>query len=118
MIGLQSLHNLQVLDLSFNELTSIEALSGLQIQELNLKGNKIIDLTGLHELPRLRSLDVCSNQVADLTPLSKCLELSYLDIAENKVESVEDFFVLKTCTNLRKLLALRNKASQVLSYRY
>ena len=117
MEGLIHLRNLQVLDLSFNNLSTILPLAGLQIQELNLKGNEISDLSGLEELPRLRSLDICCNKVVDLTPLSKCVELSYLDIAENSVANVEDFFVLKTCTNLRKMLALRNRASETPSYR-
>lgn len=118
MEGLMPLRNLQVLDLSFNDLSSVGHFNGLQIQELNLRGNSICDLNGIEELPRLRSLDIRSNQVSDLTPLSKCVELSYLDIGDNKIKTLEDFFVLKTCSNLRKLLALQNVASEALSYRF
>jgi hypothetical protein len=117
MEGLMPLRNLQVLDLSYNSLASILPLAGLQIQELNLEGNEIKDLTGLEVLPRLRSLNVCDNLVTDLEPLSLCAELSYLDVSGNKITQMETFFVLKSCVNLRKLLGLRNRASDKLTYR-
>lgn len=117
MEGIGPLKNLQVLDLSHNKLTEISDLSGLYIQELSLKGNSLAVLTGLEELPRLRSLDISENHVNSLDPLSKCIELSYLDSYGNDIAKIEDFFVLKSCLNLRKLLGLRNRASEIPSYR-
>lgn len=112
-----SLKHLQVLDISHNRLASLVPLKGLIIQELSISGNNITDLSGVEFLSNLASLDASENKIESLLPLQECKQLTFLNVSKNEVQKMSDFFVLKSCPCLRKLLALNNPASDVQSYR-
>lgn len=73
---------LQVLDLSYNEIShtmGVESLKNLQI--LNLRGNKLAELGGIAQLSSLRQLDVRENHLPgldSLKPLAQATKLQYL----------------------------------------
>ena len=77
-----------MLDLSNNNLTEIDGLQGLLIIELNLEGNKIRNLTGLAENPRLSVLNVSNNRISSLAPLTSCLQLHNLNVSGNEIQYI------------------------------
>lgn len=111
---------LQVLDLSYNKLTRIEGLSGLPIQELNLKGNNLTDLAGLGigNLPRLTALNVAENAIKTLKPLEDCKNLDYLDVCNNKIEFIRQVEFLQNLPFLQILYFEGNQGSLKKFYRY
>lgn len=74
--------------LSHNNLTEIDGLQGLLIIELNLEGNKISNLTGLTDCPRLTVLNVANNRISSLAPLTSCLQLHNLNVSGNQIEHI------------------------------
>ena len=76
------------MDLSRNNLTEIDGLQGLLIIELNLEGNKIRNLTGLADNPRLSILNVANNRISSLAPLASCSQLHKLDVSENEIQHI------------------------------
>src|SRR5690606_5662162 len=84
LTGLEYAQNLRVLDLSGNDLTDIDALSGLTaLRELYLEDNAISDLGPLSFLRDLRILDLAGNLVTDLRPLANLSLLTELNLSEN-----------------------------------
>ena len=117
--GLSNLSNLKVLDLSYNNLCAIEGLRGLMIQELNLRGNRIEDLSalGAEELPRLTVLDLAENRIKTLKPLRACDHLSFLDVRDNKLEAIRQVEFLKDLKSLEVLYFIGNPAARKPHYR-
>ena len=76
------------MDLSHNNLTEIDGLQGLLIIELNLEGNKIRNLTGLADNPRLSILNVANNLISSLAPLTSCSQLHKLNVSENEIQHI------------------------------
>lgn len=76
------------MDLSHNNLTEIDGLQGLLIIELNLEGNKIRNLTGLADNPRLSILNVANNHISSLAPLTSCSQLHKLNVSENEIQHI------------------------------
>jgi hypothetical protein len=117
--GLKTLVNLKVLDLSYNKIRQIEGLSGLNIQELNLRGNLITDVSGLgvSELPHLTALDVAENKIKSLKPLEACDNLLYLDVRDNRLDAIRQVEFLKELKYLEVLYFLGNPGSKKPFYR-
>ena len=92
-----------MLDLSFNNISSIEGLDNLPIQELNLKGNNIRALDGLMNLPYLSCLDVSHNYISTLAPLEQCSQLHYLNISSNRIKYIRQVEFLSEHKWLRSL---------------
>lgn len=107
----------QVLDLSYNKLTRIEALEGLLLNDLNLEGNHITSLKGLSDNPRLSILNVANNRIASLAPLALCLELCNLNVSRNRVKNVRQVEFLKGLQWLNHLTLSDNSCCQKISYR-
>ena len=82
-----------------------ELLPGLlelsALQELDLSGNAITDLTPLARLTGLERLDLSENAIADLSPLSGLTSLRWLDVGENPY--VADLSPLADLTGLTEL---------------
>lgn len=78
----------QVLDLSYNNISKIEGLDNLPIRELKLRGNRITELHGLDKLPNLSQLDVAENLIISLSQLSLCGNLTHLDVSNNRIEYI------------------------------
>lgn len=62
---------LQVLDLSYNQITSTSGIEFLKcLKILNLRGNKLTKLDGISALPELEQLDVRENQLQAMDSLA------------------------------------------------
>ena len=88
--ALSGLRDLRRLDLSRNyEISSISALSGLtQLHYLNLHINDIDRISALSEMTDLTYLDLHGNDIVDISALSKLDKLEHLALNENKVRDI------------------------------
>ena len=87
LTGLEHAVNLEVFNLSKNQISNISPLSGLaSLEWLNLYGNQISDLSPLSDLTNLEWLHLHGNQIPDLSPLSGLTNLEYLDIRFNYID--------------------------------
>ncbi|MFK7903613.1 MAG: COR domain-containing protein, partial [Chitinophagales bacterium] len=67
---IQSLTQLQSVDLSSNNIADISAIQSLtQLQSVYLSDNNIADISALQSLTQLQSLDLSSNKIVSLKPL-------------------------------------------------
>ena len=109
-----------MLDLSYNRITHIEGLSGLLIQELNLRGNSISDISGLgiNDLPRLSVLDLAENRIMTVVAFKECKNLEFLDLRDNKISILRQVEYLKDLEYLQVLYLLGNIGSRKNFYRY
>ena len=73
--------------MSFNNIEHIEGFDALPLTHLNLRGNKIISLNGLQNLPNLIGLDISDNQVTELNFLRNLTTLMQLNAANNLIGS-------------------------------
>ncbi|POM59327.1 Protein phosphatase 1 regulatory subunit 7 [Phytophthora palmivora] len=125
--GLDALSNLEHLNLTGNQLTSVGNLSHLtKLEELNLSENKLTTLQGILP-PKLAVLHVNGNQLTDfqglLTPLEKlnelyardniikdiellparCPQLESVDLSNNQIDSSIQITVLAKCKSLQDI---------------
>jgi len=91
--GLQAQGNLQLLDLSENDISCVEGVGNLkQLTTLLLGNNKLTtagDLSQLEELTSLTTLDLSNNRISDPGALDiiKRLPLAYLRLSGNPIVS-------------------------------
>lgn len=69
----QHLYNLVHLDLSYNKLSSLEGVHTKlgNIKTLNLAGNLLESLSGLHKLYSLVNLDLSNNRIEQVSQVPK-----------------------------------------------
>ena len=72
---------------------------------LDLGGSRIKDLTLLHEVPMLKSLNLNWNHLSDLTPLAKMTHLTVLELGYN---ALTDLSPLAGIESLRSLSLFQN----------
>ena len=70
------------------------------LQELNLAGTKINDLTPLSALPNLEKLNLESTGITNLNPLINLLNLTNLDISATKIVDITPLSALKKLKSL------------------
>jgi internalin A len=85
--GLEHCSNLKVLRLHDTvEITDISPLSGLiNLETLDLRGNRITDISPLSGLANLRYLDLSNNRIKDISPLSGLKNLRDLYLFDNRI---------------------------------
>ena len=84
---LRSLHKLA---LSYNRISDITPLQGLEkLKFLFLSHNEIMDVSVLGELPALKKLVLSGNRIASVEPLHGLCALVYLDLSNNSLDTVE-----------------------------
>lgn len=76
-------------------ISDMSPLAGLSLQELDLSGNKISDISTVTSLSALKSLRLANNSISDLKPLKKMDAFSVLDLSGNKISN---FSALKGTT--------------------
>lgn len=109
--GLEVFVSLDLLDLSFNQISDLSPLAPLTgLQTLYLSDNEISDLSPLAALTGLQKLGLFSNQVSDLSPLSQLINLVELDLYNNQVS---DLSPLAQLTNLVDLFMEKNQVSDL-----
>lgn len=86
------LTNLVELDLSGNDLSSIDFLASLTgLESLALSGTRISDISVLENLKQLKTLELEDNNISDISPLVDLTSLESLDVSNNVIETLPKF---------------------------
>ena len=105
------LANLQVLDLSFTQITYLSGIEKLtNLQSLNLSRTYIADLNGIKNLTNLQYLNLENTQVASLIGIEKLTNLKTLDLRNTRISSLNGIDKL---TNLQTLFLMNTKITNV-----
>ena len=86
--GLDTNKSLRVLSLNGNQISKIENLPNLWIEELFISANKLTSIEGLESLPVLRTLDLSKNQISKLKGLETIESLKFLNLNLNNIQKV------------------------------
>jgi protein phosphatase 1 regulatory subunit 7 len=79
------------LNLSHNEIISTEYFQGhSNLKILELRGNKLSNLTGLKSMPRLEELYLCENSIAVFDALEELTSLKRLHLRKNNVSILDE----------------------------
>jgi internalin A len=107
---IKDLRRLSKLQVSFNQLKSLEPISNLRssLKLLEFTGNQVADISPLRDFKKLIYVIAGVNQIKDLSPLSNLTSLQAIAFWANKIENIEP---LSTLPNLRLL----NLASNFIS---
>ncbi|XP_071171413.1 nischarin-like isoform X2 [Mytilus edulis] len=117
--SVQLLPRVEVLDLSYNKLESIEHLNWLsQLTILNLSYNNISHLDSLHtKLGNLKKLNLAGNKLSSLSGLSKLFSLENLDVMDNNISQIPEVKYVCGLPCLECLYLTGNPVTAVLDYR-
>ncbi len=85
-----SMKKLKYLDMCGCNLTSIEGLVGLDLQELLFDENQVRDLSPLVNFPNLEMLGIRNNPCEDYTPLSKLSKLRFINVNEQQIVKIKE----------------------------
>ncbi len=100
-ISIKDFQNLEILDLSFNELTDISVLSHLpKLTNLYLVGNELSDISVLSYLPNLTNLYLGVNHIYDISVLSYLPKLTNLSLGVNQLTDISVLSYLPNLINL------------------
>lgn len=89
--NISHLSSLKILDIKSNRLPQISGLSNLpNLEEFYVSHNALTEISGLDKNLNLRTLDISNNQIAHLTNLSHLLHLEELWASSNLVSSFEE----------------------------
>lgn len=98
--------DVEELDLSGRGIKNLSALSYCpNLKTLNISGNQVSDLYAIMNIPGLKELNMADNMVSDLRPLMGLTELESVDASGNKVTrttalgTMENLMVLKLSGN-------------------
>ena len=106
--GLQHATNLEILDLTGNQISDLGPLVGLtNLRVLSLERNRIKSVISLARLTGLRVLELNVNQIDDITFLGELTELRYLNLSGNQISE------LLPLTDLEKLKMLNLFGNQI-----
>lgn len=84
----------------------------VNLQELNLSGNEIPSLDGLSRLHNLRKLTLTSNKISSLSGIEKCHALEHVLIQDNNISNVAEIQALIGLQNLKGLYLKNIDGSQ------
>jgi hypothetical protein len=100
--GIQSLTGLEELNLWGNEITDITPLDGLtSLHRLVLGANAVADVSALAGLTGLRFLQIRENEIGDIGALAGLTQLIDLDISYNDISDIGALSGLTRLTTLR-----------------
>ncbi len=92
--------------LSFRKCNQLQ----IKLDELDLSGEKIDELSFLIHFPQLQTLHVYDAQVSDLSPLQKCTQLKELSVSNTQVSNLSP---LAKCPQLYRLEVDRTQVSDL-----
>ena len=107
----------RLVDYFYTTYSEIRDLTGLEyahnLQEAQLRGNLIQDVSPLANLTLLQTLNVSENQITSIAPLSGLTSLRVLDVHGNEFS---DMSPVANLTRLEKLTSRDNRLSGSLSF--
>ncbi len=115
--GINLLTELQILDLSGNNLKEIDGLINLSKLKL-LKfgdlsydtGNQISEIKGLNSLPNLKILNLSNNFIKQIKGIDNLKNLEYLYLVNNSISEIQD---IENLEKLRYLNLEKNNISKI-----
>ncbi len=114
---LAGMHNLKLLDLSNNALTSLDTVLDAntvygRLKEIYLNDNELNSISQLANAPFMQLLTLSNNDLdsSDISALSSMSYLTYLSLADNSITDISSLSGLKNLTELR---LQNNKISDV-----
>lgn len=92
---LEKLKKLTIMAAGEFELDTLDDLKlCVNLENLQLSGMKLRDISALRNMPALRTLDLNTNQIKDISALAECKALTFLNLASNKIEDVSPLYDL------------------------
>ena len=79
-----------MLSLNNNQISVIENLNGLNLEELFLADNQIWKISGLDKLALLRRLDLSKNEIKKLIGLESIDWLKFLFLCHNNISRIAE----------------------------
>lgn len=111
LTGLEKAVNLQVLDLTNNNINNISPITNISgLFMLNLDNNQIEDITGIENLTGLAYLDLDNNQIQDLREVENLNGLKWLNLANNQIS---DFAAVNGLSELTSLNLSSNNITNI-----
>mgnify|MGYP006283710741 FL=1 len=105
---LDSLKNLEVLDLSHNKIKKISNLGHLsKLEELNLAHNSITTISGIDKLKNLKTLNLSHNNISEITGIYSLFKLKELNLRNNNLSHIPN--LLKYLAELAKINLAQNE---------
>lgn len=105
--GIKYFKNLEVLNLSSNNLKDASFISNLEnIKDLDLSDNEFDDLSSIVNCESLERLNMANNKLVSITKLQYLHQIQYLDLSNNNIENISPLSSLYT---LESLLLDHNK---------
>ena len=109
--GLNSLRELEILDLRGNKITEIKGLDNLvNLKELHLSVNRITDIIGLEKLNNLQKLNLNKNHISQINGLESLVNLEELQLNNNLITEITG---LEKLTRLKKLEFNYNQINEI-----
>ncbi|NOR44295.1 MAG: hypothetical protein GQ534_01820 [Candidatus Delongbacteria bacterium] len=100
--GIEFFKDISYLDLKSNKISDISNLWYLEkLEELHLSDNKIFGIFGLSNLKNLRILDLSNNNIDDISDLTYLNKLEYLNLANNPLHQDQIDWL---CTFVKKVV--------------
>lgn len=120
LVGMQHFVNLRTFKATYNEISDLTPLAGLEaLEELNLDKNRITDLTPLRNHPSLRVLELWDNGperdnyevgLSDISDVATIPTLEELYLSDNPIG---DISALAELENLRVLFLIRAQVESI-----
>ena len=109
--GLNNLINLQILNLSFNQITEIKGIDKLvNLQQLDLTYNKITEIKGLDKLVNLQQLDLYNNQITEIKAIDNLVNLQILYLSNNQITEIK---AIDNLVNLQTICLYNNQIIEI-----
>ena len=108
---LSALSNIKRLDISYNDLQTLQPLSQLSsLEELRAYSIGNNDISTLSEMKNLKKLSIGQNEIVDISPLSGLTQLTDLDLESNQIV---DISALSSLTELETLDLSANQITDI-----
>ena len=112
--------SINLLDLRFNDLTTIPDISSLtELKLLDLANNNIEQFNWFGDLPKLDKIVLSENKIKSLQNFEKlggCQNLKELDLSYNKIKTLKGVEKLGGCPNLKEIDLSHNKISDLCEF--